>query len=185
MADPNLQTELLCPRCQTPNQPHALRCRQCFSDLGGLRVPVFAERPRQLAHCASCGRANAFGAEACVECGEALSAPAATALPGEPAASAALPETSPRARRQAPRRRSLKLPAGVTLPLLVRVAAVAYLFWGLYDTSAWLDRVTTTLAPADPAALRYNLYAIFELARHAGIVLGVWLLTMLRPARRA
>ena len=74
-------------------------------------------------------------------------------------------------------------PGWLNLAWLLRLASVLFLFYGVLDTSIWLTNASKTLAPADPAGLRYSVFAVYELVRDLCIVAGVWLLTMLTPRR--
>lgn len=69
------------------------------------------------------------------------------------------------------------------LAMLIRLAVIAFLLWGVLDTGRWLNATTAGLAPGDPAAIRYNIFAIYELARNATLGAAAWLLTMIRPRR--
>lgn len=92
---------------------------------------------------------------------------------------------SPRGRRAARGRRRpwelwAKSPWAVNWRMAAKALAIVFLIWGVVDTSFWLDDVTRKMAPDDPAAMRYILFAIYEVVRDAAIALAIWLATQLR-----
>lgn len=64
--------------------------------------------------------------------------------------------------------------------LAAKVVAILFLLYGVVDTSYWLDDVTRKMAPDDPAAVRYILFAMYEVVRDAAIAWAIWLATQLR-----
>lgn len=189
MAESELKLDLPCPRCGTSNLPTAQRCRQCYHELQpapAARTPtgdLFDMFPpaRPLVPCEACGKANLVNAEICLECGAPMPEPD---LAGQPLDEAEQAAGGSRLREAVRSRRRYELPDNASwrnLAWLLRLCSVLFLFWGVVDTSLWLNATTKTLAPTDPAGLRYSVFAIYELVRNLCIVAGVWLLTMLRP----
>jgi hypothetical protein len=187
MAEPELKLDVACPRCGTPNMPAAQKCRQCFQDLvpqagtGPLNggSPGLFDFPRAVVTCPQCGKSNAFNLDTCVDCGAAM---AGTGMPSlEQVIAPARLRKAVRARRK--QESTSPTPAWINLAWLLRLGSVLFLFWGVIDTSFWLDKLTRGMAPDDPTIIRYSLFAIYEIVRDAAIVGGVWLLTFLKPRR--
>jgi ribosomal protein L40E len=185
MAESELKLDVACPRCGTPNMPSARKCRQCFQDLEpGLMPPIAGapglfDFPRAVAPCSVCGRSNVFNIDACVDCGAPIGP---IKLPSHDHVVA--PERlrkAVRARRK--QEGAVVSPAWINAAWLLRLGSVLFLFWGVIDTSFWLDKFTRGMAPEDPLLIRYSLFAIYELVRDVVIVGGVWLLTFLKPRR--
>lgn len=176
MAESELKLEMPCPWCGTPNEPAALRCRQCYQDLTPAprpAEPALFDLPKPQITCPSCGRTNLLNVAQCLECG----APMTPEAPNAP--------SSLRAAARGRRRGLLKELFGwVTVGWLLRLAAVLFLFWDVLDTSNWLTRMSHGLPAGDAAALDYNVFAIFELVRDLCLVTGVWLLTALGRHRK-
>jgi hypothetical protein len=155
MAESELKLDVACPRCGTSNMPAASKCRQCFQDLSAVAPDT---------------------------------APAPGLFDVPPATLALDHVVEPTRLRRAVRARRKQAgtpasPALFNLAWLLRLASVVFLFWGVIDTSMWLDKLTHTMQPEDPRILRYSLFAIYEIVRDAAIVGGVWLLTLLKPRR--
>ena len=175
-----------------------MKCRQCFQELrngfdtqNGASVlgapslqapgapPGIFDFPRALTPCPACGKSNAFSLEDCAECGAPMDG---SKTPG--VAHAVAPERLRKAVRGRRRReRTTSTPAWINLSWLMRLGSVVFLFWGVVDTSFWLDKFTRGMQPEDPLLIRYSLFAIYEIVRDAAIVGGVWLLTFLKPRR--
>ncbi|MEB3195769.1 MAG: zinc ribbon domain-containing protein [Candidatus Sericytochromatia bacterium] len=187
MAESDLRLESPCPRCGNSNLPIARRCRHCFHEL-----PIPQERPepaqiidlsRSFLVCSLCGKSSPHHASACQSCGGELDLPAVGGMPLMDV-EAALGQDRPRGLRA--RRRGVG--ASLSRPLrwvpLLRVAAIAFVLWGVVDTGRWLSEMNRTLSPADPAGLRYTTFAIYELVRNIALAGCVWLLTALATERR-
>lgn len=187
MAESELKLDIPCPWCGTPNTPASARCRHCFQDLEE-RVdekpeelpeerPALFDMTRPTPPCPSCGNVNMLSTDECLECGASMKGgrPA-------PAPEPAVEKRSLKAAARTRRRPAFSLPAlnWSTAIFLVRLGSVLYLFWGVLDTSTWLNNVTSGLKPDSFAAVRYNIFAVFELVRNICLVLGIWLLTFLR-----
>lgn len=180
MAESELKLDVACPRCGTANMPSAVKCRQCFGDLEpAAGPPGLFDFPRAMVPCPACGRSNAFSLDNCADCGAAMVPQRMPTLEQVIA-----PE---RLRKAVRARRKLDGPASspalINLTWLLRLGSVLFLFWGLIDTSFWLDKFTRGMAPEDPLIIRYSLFAIYEIVRDAAIVGGIWLLTFLKPRR--
>ncbi|MEB3224051.1 MAG: zinc ribbon domain-containing protein [Candidatus Sericytochromatia bacterium] len=186
MAEPDLKLDSPCPRCGTPHPLQARRCRHCYHDLS-VRMERSNPNPllefaRPLVVCEACGKSNPFSSDVCLECGgDMIPAQEAGVAPGADAS--ALLSGKPRAGRQRRRAATAAVGRHLSIALLMRVAALGFLFWGVVDTSVWLTRTNETLAPGNPAALQYTVFAVYELIRNASLVLGVWLLTSLGGRR--
>ena len=138
---------------------------------------------RPMVACEACGKANLMNAEVCLECGQPMPEPG---LGGAAVEEVEHAIGGSRLREAVRSRRRYELPenpAWLNFAWLLRLCSVLFLFWGVVDTSIWLTATTKTLAPTDPAGLRYSVFAIYELVRDLCIVAGVWLLTMLNPRR--
>jgi len=187
MAESELKLDIACPRCGTSNMPAAHKCRQCFQDLSAVAAPApepptnpgLFDFPRAAQICGSCGKANAFSLDTCAECGAPMGLGRAPTL--EQAIAPTRLRKAVRARRK--QGGTPASPALFNLAWLLRLASVIFLFWGVIDTSFWLDKLTRGMAPEDPTIIRYSLFAIYEIVRDAAIVGGVWLLTLLKPRR--
>jgi ribosomal protein L40E len=187
MAESELKLDVACPRCGTPNMPSARKCRQCFQDLEPELMPPIAgapglfDFPRAVASCPVCGKSNVFNIDSCVDCGAAMGpSPSMPTLDQVVVAPERL-RKAVRARRK--QEGAVASPAWINLAWLLRLGSVLFLFWGVIDTSFWLDKFTRGMAPEDPLLIRYSLFAIYELVRDVVIVGGVWLLTFLKPRR--
>ncbi len=198
MAESELKLDLPCPRCGTSNLPTAQRCRQCYHEfmvasaelqtLGSERTPtgdLFDMFPpaRPMVACEACGKANLLNAETCHACGAPMPGPDEGGQPLE-SLEAAIGGSRLREAVRSRRRHELpENPSWLNFAWLLRLCSVLFLFWGVIDTSIWLTSTTKSLAPSDPAGLRYSVFAIYELVRNLCIVAGVWLLTVLNPRR--
>lgn len=192
MAESELKLDTPCPRCGTSNIPSALRCRQCFHELpirgsaaapgpvGSMGSGNLFDWTRPVVACEACGKSNPFNVDVCLDCG----AP----LPGDGAGRVEDHDGSSRRREAVKGRRraapgTASDPSRLNLVWLARLCAVLFMFWGVIDTSSWLNGTTKNLAPSDPAAIRYFVFAIYELVRDFCIMAGIWLLTLLKPRR--
>jgi hypothetical protein len=130
------------------------------------------DRPPAGLLCRHCGRLNALNAPRCLDCNEAFQE---ASEPPQPSST-----------RQAPRarRKPSLLPSAAFFAGLLRLGALAFLFYDLFDGGNWLANVTAGLAPSDPAALRYDVYAVYETLRDMALVGGIWLLTAMVAPRR-
>ena len=179
MAESELKLDIACPRCGTSNMPAARKCRQCFADLESASAPGLFDFPRAITPCPQCGLGNAFNLDECPDCGSPMT-------PGKiPSLEQVIaPERMRKAVRSGRRKlQAAPTPAWINLAWLLRLASVLFLFWGIIDTSFWLDKFTRGMQPDDPLIIRYSLFAIYELVRDAVIVGAVWLLTFLKPRR--
>lgn len=182
MAEPDLKLDIPCPRCGTHNLPIARRCRQCHLELGyppdRPAGGTLIDLTRSFVICGTCGKSNPFNSDLCVECGAEIGSPDSPVrgLPvGELEAAVGVP------RRPRNRRKSVWSVSalGHRWVWLARAGAVAFLFYGVVDTGQWLSVSNRDLPPADPAGLRYTMFAIYELVRNLCVAVGVWLLTHL------
>lgn len=186
MAESELKLDIPCRWCGTPNAPAAVRCRHCFQDLEERAVderpdeaPAIFEMARPTPPCPACGKVNMLSTNQCLDCGASMKA-----ARSEPVAEA--PEAGGLKAAARARRRSIATGPvwnWGTAIFVLRLVSVLYLFWGVLDTSTWLTNVTSGLKPDDPAATRYNVFAVFELLRNFSLVAGLWLLTLLRLGR--
>lgn len=176
MAESELKLDIACPRCGTANMPAATKCRQCFHDLES-GAPGLFDLPRvgAAAACPACGKTNPFSIETCVDCGASMTRALEHVIAPERLRKAV------RARRK--HEGAAPSPALINLTWLARLGSVLFLFWGVIDTSFWLNKVTVGMSPEDPIIIHYSLFAIYEIVRDAAIVGGVWLLTYLKPRR--
>lgn len=183
MAESETRLDLPCPRCGTSNLPSTQRCRQCLQELpssGAVRSPSggLFDWTRPVIACEACGKSNPFNVDVCLDCG----APIATR--GHLRSTEDLDGSSRRREAVKGRRRTnpgLSVdPNWLNLAWLLRLCSVLFLFWGVIETGFWLNSTTKTLTPSDPAGLRYSVFAIYELVRNFCIVVGIWLLTMLK-----
>ncbi|MDB5099612.1 MAG: Double zinc ribbon [Cyanobacteria bacterium RYN_339] len=187
MAESELKLDVACPRCGTSNMPAAHKCRQCFQDLSAIAPPVpdnapppgLFDFPRAALTCPACGKTNTFSLDTCVDCGASMAGGRPPSL--EQVIAPTRLRKAVRARRK--HEGAPGSPALFNLAWLLRLASVIFLFWGVIDTSFWLDKLTRGMAPEDPTIIRYSLFAIYEIVRNAAIVGGVWLLTLLKPRR--
>ncbi|MEB3284253.1 MAG: zinc ribbon domain-containing protein [Candidatus Sericytochromatia bacterium] len=183
MAEPDLKLDVPCPRCGTTNLPIARRCRHCHLDIGFSQKEFVGSNLIELARssvvCGACGSTNPFNAEICGECGSELTV-SEHVFRGIPLDELETPAPAPRRSR---RRRSPGSLLNLYLRMVgpARVAALLFLLYGVVDTGSWLSTSNKDLAPADPAGLRYTLFAIYELLRNACVAGGVWLLTSFQP----
>jgi hypothetical protein len=187
MAESELKLDVACPRCGTSNMPAAHKCRQCFQDLAAVApaipdnapAPGLFDFPRAALTCPACGKTSAFSLDTCVECGAAMAGGRA------PTPEQAIAPTRLRKAVRARRKHvgAAGSPSIFNLTWLLRLGAVLFLFWGVIDTSFWLDKVNRGPAPEDTTVMRYSLFAIYEIVRDAAIAGGVWLLTLLKPRR--
>lgn len=137
---------------------------------------------RSFVVCGTCGKSNPFNSELCVECGAEIGA-TENSVRGMPLGE--LEAAVGASRRPRTRRRTL-LSSTVLVQRLIwlaRVGAVAFIFYGVVDTGNWLSTSNRDLAPADPAGLRYTMFAIYELVRNLCVAVGIWLLTSLATRR--
>lgn len=189
MAESELKLENPCRWCGTPNAPGSARCRHCFQDLEERVVdeapevpeekPALFDMARPTPPCPACGKINMLSTDDCLDCGASMRAKTGP-LPDAPIEPGGLKAAARARRRSMPTVPALN---GDTVVFLVRLGSVIYLFWGILDTSTWLNNVTSGLKPENPVALRYNIFAVYELLRNFCLVVGLWLLTALRPRR--
>lgn len=169
MADMDFKLEQICPLCGTGNPTAARRCSQCLQELAERHEPsadsvaALFERGPAVGFNARFGASDPF-------------AEASLPTPENPAPLSPLRPNRPR------RRPALVSSTAVSrLVFFARLSSVLFLLWGVLDTSAWLTRVTAGLAANDIAAVRYSVFAVYEVLRDVALVIGVWLLTLLRP----
>lgn len=199
MVESERRLDMECPYCGFDNSPASMRCERCSRviqpESRDSAVPGTYTFRGPFLVCAVCARPNAHGTTECVAC----QAPFDVGTPEPARATAELPPqarsraaASPSGSSERLARSGRSARSGVAwmkvlgpLAVVVRVLTLVLLLWGVWDTGSWLNSVTRGMRVDDVSAIRYNVFAIYELLRNLTLGSAVWLLTGFMPVRSA